>query len=438
MGERNSPLSLLQYAQSISFENATPRRHKRMQSKTTLSKTSRQRLKGKFLLAGLLLGLTLVSQPGRADETDEVSKLIQQGALDKALARTDAYLASRPKDPQMRFLKGLILAERNKANEAIVIFTKLTEDYPELPEPYNNLAVLYAGRGEYDKAREALEMAIRTHPSYATAHENLGDIYAKMASQSYDKALQLDNRNQTAQTKLAMVRNLIAGKPLPESAPVAAQTPAAGKTKPSSGAAQDTLAQASSGSGKTKDNMLPPPSNTTTGNKTKAPVADYSPAPSPQSHQVISSAPTVQEPPKSNPTTSGALSASKPTPPAPIAPPKNTIGSDTQVLAAVERWAKAWSSQDIKTYLDSYSQEFDTPGKMSRKNWEKQREERIVGKETIRVVVENPSITITGDRAVVKFKQSYYSNRLNNISMKILNLKLEGSQWRIVNERVGG
>lgn len=437
MGERNSPLSLLQYAQSISFENATPRRHKRMQSKTTLSKTSRQRLKGKFLLAGVLLGLTLVSQPGRADETDEVSKLIQQGALDKALARTDAYLASRPKDPQMRFLKGLILAERNKTNEAIAIFTKLTEDYPELPEPYNNLAVLYAGRGEYDKAREALEMAIRTHPSYATAHENLGDIYAKMASQSYDKALQLDNRNQTAQTKLSLVRNLIAGKPLPESAPVAAQTPAAGKTKPSSSASQDTLAQASSGYGKSKDSTASAPSSS---NKTKAPAVDYTPAPSPQAQQVISSAPTVQEPPRSNPTTGPGLSASKPAaPPAPPAPsPKNTIGSDTQVLAAVERWAKAWSSQDIKTYLDSYSQEFDTPGKMSRKNWEKQREERIVGKETIRVVVENPSITITGDRAVVKFKQSYYSNRLNNISMKILNLKLEGGQWRIVNERVGG
>lgn len=415
MGELHSPLSLLQYGESISFEHATPRRHKRMQSKTTLSQTSRQRLKGKFLLAGVLLGLTLVSAPSRADETDEVSKLIQQGALDKALARTDAYLANRPKDPQMRFLKGLILAERNKTNDAIAIFSKLTEDYPELPEPYNNLAVLYAGRGEYDKAREALEMAIRTHPSYATAHENLGDIYAKMASQSYDKALQLDNRNQTAQTKLSLVRNLIAGKPLPESAPVVAQnTPSQSKSKD------------------------PAPANTPS-TRTKAPAVDYTPAPTPQSQAVISSAPTVQETPRSNPP-AGGLSASKPTNQAtpPVSPPKNTIGSDAQVLAAVERWAKAWSSQDIKTYLDSYSQEFDTPGKMSRKNWEKQREERIVGKETIRVVVENPSITLTGDRAVVKFKQSYYSNRLNNISMKILNLKLEGGQWRIVNERVGG
>ena len=79
-------------------------------------------------------------------------------------------------------MKGLILTEQGKPADAIKIFTGLTEDYPELPEPYNNLAVLYASQGQYDKARTALEMSIRTHPSYATAHENLGDIYAKMAS----------------------------------------------------------------------------------------------------------------------------------------------------------------------------------------------------------------------------------------------------------------
>jgi tetratricopeptide (TPR) repeat protein len=88
----------------------------------------------------------------------------------------------------------------------------LTEDYPELPEPYNNLAVLYASQGQYDKAKQSLEMAIRTHPSYATAHENLGDIYAKMASQAYDRALQLDRSNATTQTKLAMIQDLFASR----------------------------------------------------------------------------------------------------------------------------------------------------------------------------------------------------------------------------------
>src|SRR5204862_2623498 len=111
-------------------------------------------------------------------------------------------------DAQARFLKGLIYTQQGKTAEAIKIFTSLTEDYPDLPEPYNNLAVLYAGQGQYEKARQALEMAIRTHPSYATAHENLGDIYAKMASQAYDKALQLDRSNQAAQGKLNLIKDL--------------------------------------------------------------------------------------------------------------------------------------------------------------------------------------------------------------------------------------
>ncbi|MBK5206948.1 MAG: tetratricopeptide repeat protein, partial [Polaromonas sp.] len=120
------------------------------------------------------------------------------------------YLASKPRDPQMRFLKGVIQTETGKTSDAIATFTNITEDYPELPEPYNNLAVLYAGQSQFDKARAALEMAIRTNPSYATAHENLGDIYARLASQAYSKALQLDSSNATVQPKLALIHQLLA------------------------------------------------------------------------------------------------------------------------------------------------------------------------------------------------------------------------------------
>jgi len=109
----------------------------------------------------------------------------------------------------------VILTEQNKPNDAIKVFTALTDDYPELPEPYNNLAVLYAQQGQYDKARKSLEMAIRTHPSYAIAHENLGDVYAKMASEAYDKALQLDRGNAAAQTKLAMIKDLFSSSVVP-------------------------------------------------------------------------------------------------------------------------------------------------------------------------------------------------------------------------------
>ena len=179
----------------------------------------------------LTLGLALATSAwGQTDPLQDANQLFRQGQFDRAMERVNTYLSTRPKDARGRFLKGLILTEQNKPTEAIKVFTDLSQDYPELPEPYNNLAVLYASQGQYDKARRSLEMAIRTHPSYAIAHENLGDVYAKMASEAYDKALQLDRSNAAAQTKLAMIKDLfsgsvVPGKGTPEPADSAAATP---------------------------------------------------------------------------------------------------------------------------------------------------------------------------------------------------------------------
>lgn len=181
--------------------------------------------------AALLFGASLPAQ-AQADDYREVNQLVRAGKLPEALAKADQYLAAKPRDPQMRFLKGVVQSELGKPADAITTFTKLTEDFPELPEPYNNLAVLYAGQSQFDKARAALEMAIRTNPSYATAHENLGDVYAKLASQAYSKALQLDSSNTAVQPKLGLIRELFAPnakgqKPvLPPPVPVAAAQPA--------------------------------------------------------------------------------------------------------------------------------------------------------------------------------------------------------------------
>lgn len=176
-------------------------------------------------LAGALL-LTLLPA-AHADDVQDANKLFKQGHHTEAMDKVNGVLAAKPKDAQARFLKGLILTEQGKSQDAIRIFTGLTEDYPELPEPYNNLAVLYASQGQYDKAKQSLEMAIRTHPSYATAHENLGDIYAKMASQAYDRALQLDRSNTATQTKLAMIQDLFSGNARNKPVPVPAAKPAA-------------------------------------------------------------------------------------------------------------------------------------------------------------------------------------------------------------------
>ncbi len=167
----------------------------------------RSRLLSSFVVQ-ILLALSFTSFSAVADELKDISQLSEQGQQAAALERVNTYLAANPKDPQAMFMKGIILVESGKRDDAIKTFTELTDKYPNLPEPYNNLAVLYADAGQYDKAKKALETAIKTHPSYATAHENLGDIYARMASEAYDKALQLDNGNSRAQSKLSMIKDL--------------------------------------------------------------------------------------------------------------------------------------------------------------------------------------------------------------------------------------
>lgn len=155
--------------------------------------------------------LSITSLAAYADDIQGAYKLYKQGQHVQALDKVNDFLSGKPRDAQARFLKGLILNEQGNTAEAIEIFSALTEEYPELPEPYNNLAVLYAGQGKYDNARLALEMAIRAHPDYATAHENLGDIHARMASQAYGRAMQLDKNNKAAPAKLKIIQDMLAG-----------------------------------------------------------------------------------------------------------------------------------------------------------------------------------------------------------------------------------
>ena len=151
------------------------------------------------------------SNPNR--DAQEVSQLLRAGRVDAASTRVDAMLARNPKDAQARFLKGLVLSDQGKTSDAIQIFNALTVDYPELPEPYNNLASLHAASGQLDRARFALESAIAANPNYAIAHDNLGDLYLRMASQAYDKVLQLDRTNTATQAKAAAVRSVISTAP---------------------------------------------------------------------------------------------------------------------------------------------------------------------------------------------------------------------------------
>ena len=178
---------------------------------------------------GLLI-FTLFCTAAFADDYTPVNTLLRDGKLSEAMVKADEYLAKNPRDPQMQFLRALIQQDAGKQADAITSYNKLIEAYPELPEPYNNVAVLYAGQGQYDKARAALEMATRTSRSYATAYENLGDVYARLASQSYSQAQQLEPGNTTLAPKLALIRQLIGN-------PAQARSPSTDRARPPTPAA---------------------------------------------------------------------------------------------------------------------------------------------------------------------------------------------------------
>ena len=250
-----------------------------------------------ILVVTIILAFTFFSNANIASELKEISQLSEQGQQAAALERLNIYLAANPKDPQALFMKGIILVESGKREDAIKTFTDLTESYPNLPEPYNNLAVLYADAGQYDKAKKSLETAIKTHPSYATAHENLGDIYARMASEAYDKALQLDNRNSRAQSKLSMIKDLF-------------------------GAGNSNSANAKVG---LKSNEVAKPVKNST-----MPIR-------PADKSVIEDV-KVAELPKPLVT--------------------KTISEEKNIAEAVNNWASAWSSKDLEKYLASYAQSF--------------------------------------------------------------------------------
>ena len=168
------------------------------------------------LIAALLVAFALaVGAPvdAQVDYLREARAALRAGDAAGALAAADKHLAAKPQDADARFLRGVILTELARPDEAFQVFLVLTQDFPELPEPYNNLAVLYAARGEYERARASLEMAIRAKPDYAPAYENLGDVYARLSSQAYEKAAQLDARNRNAAAKLALARELVGFTP---------------------------------------------------------------------------------------------------------------------------------------------------------------------------------------------------------------------------------
>lgn len=349
----------------------------------------------RLLLPLLLAGFSLSAG---AVTLQEVQALVRQGQYSQALDQVDRLLASSPKDRSARFLKGVILTEMNRLDDAVAVFSALSQEAPELPEPHNNLAVIYAQQKQYDKARAELELAIRTHPAYAIAHENLGDLYTKLARQAYDRALQIDGSNQNAQTKLNLIRDIISVGA--KSGPVA---------KPATQVAAVSPAPA------------PAPSQAPAGAaKPAAPAVTHAPPASAASKPI---APVVASTPVEKPKTDKPVLAANP---------------EDAVRKAVQAWATAWSRKDVKDYLGAYARDFQVPGGKNRSAWEKERAERVGKPGSISVTLSEVRVEMNGEnKATVRFRQGYRSDNLDTTSGKTLVMVRQQGQWFIQQEKIG-
>jgi len=361
-------------------------------------------------LLSLLLTSVLAGKAW-ADDFSEVAQLSREGKFVEALAKAEVYLSSRPKDAQMRLLKGLVQRDAGKPTDALMTFVRMTEDFPELPEPYNNLGVIYADQNQLDKARAAFEMALRTNPSYSTAHENLADVYGRLSSAAYNKALQIDLSNAAVAPKLALVRQIITLNPTKLSPAQLATLP---KLQP---APSPALA------------VAPPAA------PAQVAVAPAKPEPSPTPK--VTPAPEINKPPRE-----AVAVARKPADEAPSTGQKPAPLVDTtanrEVEHAVQNWAAAWGSKDLKAYFAAYGKDFDPAGKLSRNQWEEERRARIEGKANISVKITDLQTLVRGNSALAKFRQDYRANGIAISSRKTLEMVRQGDNWKIVREAVGG
>ena len=154
---------------------------------------------------------TVISTPH-----NDVRKLLRQAKYPQALVLVNKHLATNPRDPQMRFWQGFLFEQLGQPDMALQVYLDLSREYPELAEPFNNLGVLYAAKGDYPSAKAALDNALRANPNYAAAHENMGDLLVNMARQAYARSLSIDAKQRGITQKIEQLKPVLEttqGKP---------------------------------------------------------------------------------------------------------------------------------------------------------------------------------------------------------------------------------
>lgn len=387
----------------------------------------------RILCALLLLAVT----SAHADLLNSGQRALNAGNYKQALNDLNKYLDRNPNNAEARFSKGLTLVMLKQDDGAIQVFSDLVRDFPELPEPYNNLAVLYARAGRYDEARDALESALVTHPSYATAHENLGDIYAALANAAYNRAIVLDKNNQAVRGKQELVAQLVdlEGSSTPPVKVATVKPRPASSSEPSTRAEERVPAPRVPVTAAQSAPAVPiaaarsPARSTPTA--TAQPIAPVA-APKPITPAQAPSIYDIPDTFSTEPVLSGGNSSQKAT--------QSLDREDEKgVLARLESWRAAWSNQDPDAYLANYSPNFKPTSGLDRSAWEAQRRTRVVRPRSILIQVLQPKAYADSNGQIrVEFTQIYESNSYSDQVRKRMVMEKVGGSWMILKESVIG
>lgn len=161
-------------------------------------------------------------------------KAANEKRYDDAIAGFDRVLADNPRNAQARFQRAWAMAKAGREDDAIKAFAEMAQDFPELPEPHNNLALLYAKRGDLKRAEAELLLAIEARPDYALSYSNLGDVYRALAVQAYGDATRRTPGDKRAAASLRELQPAAASAPsaMPAPASGASAIKGMGKAKP--------------------------------------------------------------------------------------------------------------------------------------------------------------------------------------------------------------
>lgn len=322
----------------------------------------------------------------------EIRSLMQAGHLPEAGQEILRQLQKPDPEPGLQLLQCVLQANQNQTDKAIACFSALVKARPDMLEVYNNLGVLHASLGQHEEAMRWFTLAMRRMPAMWTVHQNIQTLQVELSRKAYARALQAELPFKDTPLKLTLL----------------AVTAMSNPVKP-----MPTLALPQSQQDKprlTTPGMQPPV------DAVKLPAV---------SATVIPQSAVQANPVAAQITQSEANRA-------------RGFDDETrqQLQAAVESWAKAWSSQNMSAYFAAYMPDF-TPSKLtSRSSWEAERTARIVGRQFVRVNVHSFSFENASQKAIVRFSQVYESDSIVSSHRKRLDMMLQEGRWKIARETV--